>query len=396
MSQEIHNKITSIGFQDCKVFIHSVDAQSSANGGIIIQVIGEMSNHGDPWRKFVQTFFLAEQPNGYFVLNDIFRFLKEETVEADETSESEVEAAPEVAAPAPVPEPVAQPPVQTYEPSREPSPVPPAAPPPAPAAEEPTTVAPEPVAPTPEPTVQTNGIHAAEREPSPAPASPVAEKAPTPAPPQPAPQPTPSIAPSPSPAPVAQPPPAASAAPSPAPPPQQQPAAPAPAAPVSTAPKTWANLAATNSKKWGSAVAQESRGTTEVPATTNSPMPPSGAPTPSTQHGPSAQRGPPHSQQHAPRGEHPNLVAAQSVSTPQCFVKVRNSFCHHIAASHSIFPGCHRAYLPGRAPAAADGALRRGKRAGDRAVESMRVPRIQYARVGEKGDRRVAPASAGR
>ena len=78
--QEIHNKITSIGFQDCKVFIHSVDAQSSANGGIIIQVIGEMSNKGDDWRKFVQTFFLAEQHNGYFVLNDIFRFLKEESV----------------------------------------------------------------------------------------------------------------------------------------------------------------------------------------------------------------------------------------------------------------------------------------------------------------------------
>ncbi|KAJ2989575.1 hypothetical protein NUW54_g8741 [Trametes sanguinea] len=79
--QEIHNKITSIGFQDCKVFIHSVDAQSSANGGIIIQVIGEMSNKGEAWRKFVQTFFLAEQPNGYFVLNDIFRFLKEESVD---------------------------------------------------------------------------------------------------------------------------------------------------------------------------------------------------------------------------------------------------------------------------------------------------------------------------
>ena len=71
--QEIHKKIVSIGFQDCKVYIHSVDAQSSAAGGIIIQVIGEMSNKGEPWRKFAQTFFLAEQPNGYFVLNDIFR-----------------------------------------------------------------------------------------------------------------------------------------------------------------------------------------------------------------------------------------------------------------------------------------------------------------------------------
>src|SRR5882762_9631656 len=116
--QEIHNKITSIGFEDCKVFIHSVDAQSSANGGIIIQVIGEMSNHGDPWRKFVQTFFLAEQPNGYFVLNDIFRFLKEETVESDDAEEAaEPEVAPSESEPTPPPE-------APQTPAREPSPPP--------------------------------------------------------------------------------------------------------------------------------------------------------------------------------------------------------------------------------------------------------------------------------
>src|SRR5260221_529924 len=90
---EIHEKILSIGFQDCKVFIHSVDAQSSANNGIIIQVIGEMSNNGEPWRKFAQTFFLAEQPNGYFVLNDIFRFLKEES--GDDVEEQVSEGIPE-------------------------------------------------------------------------------------------------------------------------------------------------------------------------------------------------------------------------------------------------------------------------------------------------------------
>ena len=37
-----------------------------------------MSNDGNPNRKFSQTFFLAEQPNGYFVLNDIFRYLKDD------------------------------------------------------------------------------------------------------------------------------------------------------------------------------------------------------------------------------------------------------------------------------------------------------------------------------
>ncbi|KAH9823238.1 hypothetical protein DFH28DRAFT_1078288 [Melampsora americana] len=81
--QEIHNKFMSLNFDDCKVFVSNVDSQSSADGGIIVQVLGEMSNGAGPWRKFAQTFFLAEQPNGFFVLNDIFRYIKEE-VDDDE------------------------------------------------------------------------------------------------------------------------------------------------------------------------------------------------------------------------------------------------------------------------------------------------------------------------
>ncbi|KAI9638367.1 putative RAN protein binding protein [Dioszegia hungarica] len=88
--QEIHARITSIGYDQCKVYIHQIDSQSSANGGIIILVIGEMSNMNGPWRKFTQTFFLAEQPNGYFVLNDIFRYLKEEVDDEDDDEETTV------------------------------------------------------------------------------------------------------------------------------------------------------------------------------------------------------------------------------------------------------------------------------------------------------------------
>lgn len=76
--QQIHEKIVSLGFSNAKVFVSNVDSQASAAGGIIIQVLGDISNDGGAWRKFVQTFFLAEQPNGYFVLNDIFRYLKED------------------------------------------------------------------------------------------------------------------------------------------------------------------------------------------------------------------------------------------------------------------------------------------------------------------------------
>lgn len=46
-----------------------------------------MSNDGGIWKKFAQTFFLAEQPQGFFVLNDIFRYLKDE-----EEIEEEAEA----------------------------------------------------------------------------------------------------------------------------------------------------------------------------------------------------------------------------------------------------------------------------------------------------------------
>jgi len=280
--QEIHNRITSIGFEDCKVFIHSVDAQSSANGGIIIQVIGEMSNRGEAWKKFVQTFFLAEQPNGYFVLNDIFRFLKEETAESEDEREDEEAPAEEKPAASPVPEPV---PVPTLPQELSPEPV----------ADSPASPVEEPE-PEPElvPESQTNGDQTpvvVEPESAPEPEPPSAEK--SPAPPSATLTPEPPSTPAPEPAPTIP-----KSSPSPAPPVQQPPPQPQP-----PQPKTWANLAATNPKKWGSAVAQESRGVSEVPVTSTPPNAP-------------ASPGP------APgRDQHPAYTAAQSVAHPQCFVK---------------------------------------------------------------------------
>ena len=66
-----------------------MDSQESFKN-LVVQVIGEMSNKSSPIQKFVQTFVLAEQPNGYFVLNDIFRFIKDEEVAEDEAVEPEV------------------------------------------------------------------------------------------------------------------------------------------------------------------------------------------------------------------------------------------------------------------------------------------------------------------
>lgn len=78
----------------------NVDAQASFEN-ILISVIGEISNKQEPSRKFVQTFVLAEQPNGYYVLNDVFRYLADEEEVADEAAVSNnVAEEPELQAPA--------------------------------------------------------------------------------------------------------------------------------------------------------------------------------------------------------------------------------------------------------------------------------------------------------
>lgn len=73
----IQERIGQLNFQDCKVRISNVDSQASEDS-IVIQVIGEVSNKSAELKKFCQTFVLAQQPTGYFVLNDIFRYIKEE------------------------------------------------------------------------------------------------------------------------------------------------------------------------------------------------------------------------------------------------------------------------------------------------------------------------------
>ncbi|KAH7344797.1 hypothetical protein B0J17DRAFT_624093 [Rhizoctonia solani] len=318
--QEIHNKILSIGFQDCKVFIHSVDAQSSASSGIVIQVIGEISNSGEPWRKFTQTFFLAEQPNGYFVLNDIFRYLKEESSGDDEGEEdTKEEAEAQEGEPAPESAPV----TQLHDVPEHP----PAQPEPEPVVSLPPSAPQEPPAPEPVPEAPAvNGNHVEEKTPEPAKET---TQLPSPSPEpeaQPEEEPTPAdltpargLTPVPAPAAVSAP------APAPAPPAAEKPQAPvaapaAPPAPVQpvqpaapSAPKTWANLAATNSSKWGQ-VSSDARGVSTSAAKPTTPTP---KPTPAA---PPRKEEPPVDTSNLP----PQAQAAMAVNTAQCFIKLND------------------------------------------------------------------------
>lgn len=65
-----------MGYQGARIIVESIDAQASLNGGIFILTTGNMKLKSGSTKKFVQSFFLAEQPNGYYVLNDCFRFIE--------------------------------------------------------------------------------------------------------------------------------------------------------------------------------------------------------------------------------------------------------------------------------------------------------------------------------
>lgn len=54
-----------------------MDAQDSFNGGVLVLVTGYLIGKDSLRRKFSQSFFLAPQDKGYFVLNDVFRYVDE-------------------------------------------------------------------------------------------------------------------------------------------------------------------------------------------------------------------------------------------------------------------------------------------------------------------------------
>lgn len=73
--KSIHHKIQQLNFRDCHAKISQVDSQVTLGNGVVVQVTGELSNDGQPMRRFTQTFVLAAQsPKKYYVHNDIFRY----------------------------------------------------------------------------------------------------------------------------------------------------------------------------------------------------------------------------------------------------------------------------------------------------------------------------------
>ncbi|KAJ1750055.1 hypothetical protein LPJ79_003228 [Coemansia sp. RSA 1821] len=210
--QQIYATIAAEEFQGSQIEVTTVDILPSINGSIIVQVLGKIAKDTQPFRRFAQTFLLAEQPSGYYLHNDILRYLK------DDIEESEPVAAIATATEAPA--------APTEEPKEKPVAEPPAAP------KKDEKVDPDEVKPAaPEPVKP-----AAEKKPEAA--KPVAESKPK----------------QPKEKPVAAEQPAKA----------EEPAA----APEPVKPTSWANLAADRSGRWGSTIAKVEG--TVAPATTGS------------------------------------------------------------------------------------------------------------------------------
>ncbi|CAL1614377.1 unnamed protein product [Knipowitschia caucasica] len=91
---EIHKRVMALSFRDCHTKIRHVDAHTTLNEGVVVQVMGELSNNMQPMRKFMQTFVLAPEgtvANKFYVHNDVFRYQDEVFADSDSEPPEESE-----------------------------------------------------------------------------------------------------------------------------------------------------------------------------------------------------------------------------------------------------------------------------------------------------------------
>ncbi|MED6180497.1 hypothetical protein PIB30_011014 [Stylosanthes scabra] len=116
--EDINKKILSLDYTSFRVEILSADAQPSYKEGVMVVVTGCLTGSDNLKRKFTQSFFLAPQDKGYYVLNDVFRYVDEyKSIEIESVPENDVaeSAQADVFTPEPEPIPVPEsiPPSQT-------------------------------------------------------------------------------------------------------------------------------------------------------------------------------------------------------------------------------------------------------------------------------------------
>ncbi|KAK3229155.1 hypothetical protein Dsin_001036 [Dipteronia sinensis] len=79
----INEQMISMDYHHIQTEILTVDAQGSYCSGVIVLVIGFLTEKDNVKRKFAQSFFLAPQEKGFFVLNDVFRYVDDHNDQYD-------------------------------------------------------------------------------------------------------------------------------------------------------------------------------------------------------------------------------------------------------------------------------------------------------------------------
>ncbi|CAA3027908.1 Nuclear transport factor 2 [Olea europaea subsp. europaea] len=72
--EKINEKIMSSDYKERPVELKTAVAQESVGGGVVVSVTGCFTVENTR-KNFTQTFFLAKQEKGFYVLNDILRFI---------------------------------------------------------------------------------------------------------------------------------------------------------------------------------------------------------------------------------------------------------------------------------------------------------------------------------
>jgi hypothetical protein len=95
----IHARFNQLGYRGKRCEVRTVDSSHSIGGSVVVMVTGAITDGGVDRRAFTQTFVLAPQEGGYYVLNDLVRFL------GNDEGAAAVAADTAVSAPVKAPEP---------------------------------------------------------------------------------------------------------------------------------------------------------------------------------------------------------------------------------------------------------------------------------------------------
>lgn len=72
---KIMEKIGSLTFQKIAHVITAVDCQPTFDGGVLINVLGQLKTDDDPPQSFTQSFVLKPNADSFFIQHDMFRLV---------------------------------------------------------------------------------------------------------------------------------------------------------------------------------------------------------------------------------------------------------------------------------------------------------------------------------